>query len=387
MRTGELRNTRVALVYDRVNKWGGAERVLLALHQLFPDAPLYTSVYNKKTAQWATVFPKIIPSFLQNLPFAKTRHDLYAPLMPLAFESFDLSEYDVVISVTSEAAKGVITKPGTLHICYCLTPTRYLWSGHEEYFKSARGRLAQPLVAYLRAWDKVAAQRPDVMVAISQNVASRIKRYYGREASVIYPPVELQSTKSQAPNFKQIQNTKFTRQRRTSALLNSGYFLVVSRLVPYKKIGLVVKAFNKLGLPLVIVGTGSEEKSLRKQARINIQFVGLVDDEKLSGYYQGCKALIFPQNEDFGITALEAQAAGKPVIAYKGGGALETVIEGKTGIFFKEQTVESLVRAARGFDSQTFKPENCMRNAQRFSKEIFLQKFATLISAYKTFSK
>lgn len=365
-----LAKMRVALVYDRVNKWGGAERVLLALHELFPNAPLYTSVYNSETAQWAKVFSKVIPSFLQNLPFAKTRHDLYAPLMPLAFESFDFSEYDIVISVTSEAAKGIITKPGTLHICYCLTPTRYLWSGHEDYFKRARGRLAQPLVVYLRAWDKVAVQRPDAMVAISQNVASRIKLYYRREANVIYPPVDVSKT----------QKVKRKTQK-------GNYFLVVSRLVPYKKVDLVVEAFNRLELPLVIVGTGSEENTLRRQAKANIKFAGLASDKELVGYYQGCKALIFPQNEDFGITALEAQAAGKPVIAYKAGGALETVIEGKTGIFFEEQTVDSLMGAVRGFDSQMFKPENCIRNAQRFSKETFLQKFAKLISAYKTFSK
>lgn len=374
-------------MYDRVNKWGGAERVLLALHELFPNAPLYTSVYNSGTAQWAKVFPKVIPSFLQNLPFAKTRHDLYAPLMPLAFESFDFSGYDVVISVTSEAAKGIITKPGTLHICYCLTPTRYLWSGHEEYFKRARGRLAQPLVAYLRAWDKVAAQRPDVMVAISKNVASRIKLYYSRKADVIYPPVDVSKT-PQYHTIRGRQNAKrISKLAATAVTQKDSYFLVVSRLVPYKKIDLVVKAFNKLGLPLVIVGTGSEENTLRRQAKANIKFVGLVNDKELLRYYQGCKALIFPQNEDFGIAALEAQAAGRPVIAYKGGGALETVIEGKTGIFFEEQTVDSLMGAVRGFDSQMFKPENCIRNAQRFSKETFSQKFAKLISAYKTFSK
>lgn len=375
---------RVALIYDRVNKWGGAERVLVSLHELFPDAPLYTSVYNPETAPWARIFPKVIPSFLSGRAgscfagqkWVSRHHEWLAPLMPLAFESFDFSEYDLVISVTSEAAKGIITRPGTLHICYCLTPTRYLWSGYDEYFKCARGRLAQPAVSYLRTWDKIAAQRPDVMVAISQNVADRIKRYYGREAKIIYPPVELQSTKSQAQNFKQIQNTKFK-------ILNSGYFLIVSRLVPYKKVDLAVKAFNELGLPLVVVGTGSEENSLRKQSKSNIKFVGQVSDDELARYYQGCRALIFPQEEDFGIVAVEAQAAGKSVIAYRAGGALETVIEGKTGMFFDEQTSEALAGVIKKFKPEDFNPVDCAKNSARFSKQKFLKEFATLILATK----
>lgn len=367
---------KTALVYDRVNKWGGAERVLLALHELFPDAPLYTSVYNSGTAPWAKVFPRIYTSFLQNWKLARMHHEWLAPLMPLVFESFDFSEYDVVISVTSEAAKGIITRPETLHICYCLTPTRYLWSGYDEYFKRARRPLIQPVVSYLRKWDKIAAQRPDVMVAISKNVAERIKRYYGREVKVIYPPVELQSTKSQAPNFKQIQNAKFK-------ILNSGYFLVVSRLVPYKKVDLVVQVFNKLGLPLVVVGTGSEESSLRKKSKSNIKFVGQVSDDELARYYQGCKALIFPQEEDFGIVAVEVQAAGKPVIAYRAGGVLETVIEGKTGMFFDAQTPEALAGAIREFKPENFNPVDCAKNSTRFSKQKFLQEFATLVSTVK----
>src|SRR3989338_8390229 len=189
---------KVALVYDRVNKWGGAERVLLALHELFPDAPLYTSVYDRKKASWADVFDPsagsgqgIKTSFLQKIPFS-TRHELFAALMPLAFESFSFDEYDLVISVTSEAAKGIITKPKTMHICYCLTPTRYLWSGYNDYFKNPYFRfISKPLVSYLRFWDKIAAQRPDAYIAISKEVQGRIKKYYGRESTVIYPSVTL----------------------------------------------------------------------------------------------------------------------------------------------------------------------------------------------------
>lgn len=357
---------KVALVYDRVNKWGGAERVLLALHELFPDAPLYTSVYNSSTAPWAKVFPKVIPSFLQNFPFAQTRHDLYALLMPIAFESLDLTGFNLVISITSEAAKGIITGPETLHICYCLTPTRYLWSGYDQYFSGfARRPLSKLPVRYLKAWDKVAAQRPDVMIAISQNVADRIKRYYGREAKVVHPPVEV------------------PRVLRVPRAPRGNYFLVVSRLVPYKKIDLVVKAFNELELPLVVVGTGSERGSLRRQSKSNIHFMGQVSDDELARYYQGCKALVFPQEEDFGIVAVEAQAVGKPVIAYRAGGALETVVEGKTGMFFDEQTPEALVGTIREFKPENFNPVNCAKNSARFSKQKFLKEFATLVSTIK----
>lgn len=195
---------KTALVYDRVNKWGGAERDLLALHEIFPDAPLYTALFHSKKAPWTSSFPKVIPSFLQKIPFASDRHERFPYLMPLAFESFDFSHYDIVISVTSEAAKGIITKPGTLHICYCLTPTRYLWSHYEIYFKKASFRaITKPVVSYLRYWDKIAAQRPDVIVSQSTEVQKRVKKYYGRESELIFPPVEI--SKFQNPNSK-IQN-------------------------------------------------------------------------------------------------------------------------------------------------------------------------------------
>src|SRR3989338_4440016 len=185
---------KVALVYDRVNKWGGAERVLLALHKIFPDAPLYTSVYDNDKAPWAKVF-KIKTSFLQNFPFASQNHEFYAPLMPLVFESFSFDEYDLVISVTSEAAKGILTKPQTKHICYCLTPTRYLWSGYEDYFKNPILRfISKQVVFYLRFWDKIASQRPDVLIAISKEVQKRIKKYYDRDSSIIYPPLMLNAS-------------------------------------------------------------------------------------------------------------------------------------------------------------------------------------------------
>ncbi|MAG59699.1 glycosyl transferase [Candidatus Woesebacteria bacterium] len=357
---------KVALVYDRVNKWGGAERVLLALHELFPDAPLYTSVYNQETAPWAKVFPKVIPSFLQTFPFAKSRHDLYAPLMPVAFESFDFSEYDLVISVTSEAAKGIITKPGTQHVCYCLTPTRYLWSGYKQYFKNDFLKIVtKPIVSYLRAWDKVAAQRPDIMLAISKNVSSRIKKFYGKNSTLVYPPVDASNFQFPVPSSQRKEGD---------------YFLVVSRLVLYKRVGLVIEVFNRLKLPLIIVGTGSEEKSLKMQAKSkNIKFVGQVSDKELAGYYAGCRAVIFPQEEDFGIVAVEAQAASKPVIAYKAGGALEIIVDGKTGIFFDKQTSSSQKDAIDKFSKMKFNEEDCTNSARRFSKKKFASQFGRLV--------
>lgn len=355
---------KTALVYDRVNKWGGAERVLVALHEIFPEASLYTAVYSQKKAKWAKIFPKVIPSFLQKIPLMQDKHEFLGTLTPLAFESFDFSEYDLVISVTSEAAKGIITRPGTLHICYCLTPTRYLWSGYDNYFPkgSLLRSISAPAVSYLRQWDKIAANRPDVMLGISNEVCERIKKYYRKDAEVIFPPVETERFK--VPNLSP--------QR-------ENFYLVVNRLVPYKRVDLAIAAFNKLGLPLVVVGTGSEERKLKAMAKSNIKFVGSLTDARLAGYYRKCTALVFPQEEDFGIVTVEAQAAGAPVIAFKAGGALDTVIDGKTGVFFEKQTVVSLVAAIKKFKHLRFNGKDLTKNAEKFSKENFKRRFIKLI--------
>lgn len=353
---------KVAIVYDRVNKWGGAERVLLALHELFPKAPLYTSLYVPETSSWAGVFPGVIPSFLDKVKIMCTRHEHIPYLMPVAFESFDFSEYDIVISVTSEAAKGIITGPNTLHVCYCLTPTRYLWSGYDEYFKNALFRLlTRPVVSYLRKWDKIASSRPDVIIAISKTVAERIKEFYQRRSDVVYPPVDLE---------------KFNV---TSGDNRQSFYLLVSRFTPYKKVDIAIKAFNELGLPLLVVGKGSEGKRLVKMAKGNITFLGNLTDEKLLHYYRKCKALVFPQEEDFGLTAVEAQACGAPVIAYKKGGATETVIDGETGIFFKEQSVDSLKEAITKFEQMKFDQREISKNMRRFSKKYFQDSFLNAV--------
>jgi len=351
---------KVAIVYDRVNKWGGAERVLLALHEIFPDAPLYTSVYDKKNAKWAKVFLKVVTSFLQKFPFAKSNHEFFAPLMLLAFESFDFSKYDLVISVTSEAAKGIVTKPPTKHVCICLTPTRYLWSHYTTYFKDTVFKgMAKPFVNYLRKWDKIAAERPDVMIAISTEVHRRIKKYYNRDSEIIYPPVET--------NKFHISNNQ------------DNYFLSGGRLVGYKRYDLVINAFNRLNMPLVIFGTGPLEKKLREMAKNNIKFVGRVDEKEKANLYSHCQAFINPQLEDFGITAVESMAAGRPVIAFAAGGARETVVENKTGAFFDEQSWEALADTVVRFKPETFNPQLIKQYAEQFSVGRFKNEITSLV--------
>jgi glycosyltransferase involved in cell wall biosynthesis len=357
---------KIALVYDRVNKWGGAERVLLALNKIFPNAPLYTSVYNPKKAPWADVFD-IKTSFLQNYPHAVNNHEMYPFLMPMAFERFSFEQYDLVISVTSEAAKGIITKPGTKHICYCLTPTRYLWSGYDDYFKNKALRTAaHPAVAYLRKWDKIAAKRPDKMVAISTEVQGRIKKYYERDSAIVYPPVTLQ-----------VPETKPSTKGR-----KGNYFLIVSRLskfTQYKRVDLAIEACNRLKLPLKIVGTGSLRKDLEKLAGPTVTFEGDVTDHELQGYYANCRALIFPAVEDFGLVVVEAQAFGKPVIALRKGGALDTIKEGETGLFFDEQSVEALVDVLKIFLKTRFAPKASIDQAKQFNEVQFKKKFLSLV--------
>ncbi len=354
---------RVALVYDRVNKWGGAERILLALHELFPEASLFTSVYDQKGALWAKRF-SIRTSFLQKVSLARRSHELFGVLMPIVFEQFSFDSYDLVISVTSEAAKGIIVKPQTKHICYCLTPTRYLWSGYEDYFSTSLFRLiASPAVSYLKRWEEVAISRPDIFVAISNEVKRRIKKYYHIDAQIIYPPLDSNENKNILP------------------VKERGYFLVVSRLVAYKRIDLAVKACNERKLPLKIIGTGSELGRLRAIAGPSITFLGSLTDEEVVSYYKGCRALLFPGKEDFGLTVLEAQQYGKPVIAYKAGGAIETVLEGKTGLFFYPQTIKALEKAIRRFERRRFRKEECQLQAARFSKALFKEQFLNLVDS------
>ncbi|HRY52467.1 MAG TPA: glycosyltransferase [Candidatus Portnoybacteria bacterium] len=355
---------RVALIHDYLNQYGGAERVLEAFCEIWPEAPIFSLIYDRQRTGLAFEGRKIRTSFLQKVPLVRSHHRPFLMLMPLAIEQFDLSKYDLVISDSASFAKGVITGPNTLHICYCHTPTRYVWDDSHKYinefnYPSFIKKIVPAFLNYLRVWDSLASERPDVYLANSQFVASRIKKYYNRQAQVICPPVK-------ADNFYLSSQPE-------------DYFLMVARFLPYKKIDLAIEAFNKLGWPLKIIGDGPDKGRLKKIAGSNIEFLGLVAEKKLADYFARCQAFIFPQEEDFGITAVEAMAAGRPVIAYHGGGALEIVEEGKTGLFFYEQTPESLISALKKFKQLKFSPSLIRQRAKDFDKEAFKDKIKKFV--------
>lgn len=353
---------KVAIVHDWLPYMGGAERIILVLHKLFPQAPIYTLIYNKERMPVEFHQMDIRTSFIQKLPFGKTKYPNYLPLFPTAVEQFDLSEYDVVFSSSTSVAKGVITGARTLHICYCNTPMRYAWDFYHEYLGATGGlkkKLIPWLMNYIRMWDKLAADRVDYYIANSSNVARRILKHYRRDSAVIHPPVEA--------SFYQPSET------------DGDYFLVVSRLVSYKRVDLAIEACNRLGLPLKVVGEGPELGKLKELAGPTVKLLGRVSDEETKRYYSQCRAFLFPGEEDFGITPLEAQASGRPVLAYGRGGALETVIDGQTGLFFPEQTVESLVDALQRFEQLEFDPKRIRQHALEWDTEIFAQKIKTFV--------
>ncbi len=355
---------KVAFVHDWLNQYGGAEQVLSALHELYPEAPIYTSIF------WPEAMPPvwkgwdIRPSWLDRLPFIKRHHQPFLPLYPLAFQGFDLSGYDLVISNKSAFCHGVKTGRA-LHICYCLTPTRFLWN-YEEYVKregiSPLARAFLPLlIGWLRRWDRAAADRVDHFLAISREVHSRIQEFYGRPSVVIYPPLDM--------------------ERFAVAEGQDGYFLVLSRLIPYKRIDMAVEAFNHLGLPLLVIGEGRDRERLQSMAKANIEFLGWLPDGEVARYLARCQALVFPGQEDFGITPLEAMACGRPVIAYAGGGALETVVEGVTGAFFPQPTPQALAKTVKEFDGGHFDSATIRAYAERFSEERFRREMREFIEA------
>lgn len=356
---------RIALVHDYLNQYGGAERVLEALHDIYPSAPVYTSIYEPRAMPASYKRWDIRTSFMQRLPRVGMMHQLYLPLYPTAFETFDLSAYDVVLSSSSAFAKGVITEASTLHVCYCHSPMRFAWNYH-DYVRGERmaGKAARILplaLNYVRLWDEVSAGRVDAYIANSQLVARRIKKRYGRTATVINPPVD----------------TSLYTPRLDGA--RGDYFLIVSRMIPYKRVDLAIDAFNKLGLPLKVVGKGRQEAALRARAKPNIQFIGSVSDAHLKELYAGCKAFIFPGIEDFGISPLEAQASGRPVIAFGGGGALETVLPGVTGEFFKEQSASALAGIVASFDDKDYDPAAIRRHAEQFDVRVFKRRIAGFV--------
>jgi len=354
---------KIALVHEWLTNIAGSERVLLELTKIFPGAPIYTSVYDKKGTK-AFNDLEIHPSFLQKLPLVKKKRELLIPLTPLAFEQFDFSKFDVVISSTHMAAKGVLTKPGTVHISYCHTPPRYLWEPHIDP-RAKGGKLAwlrNRTAHSMRIWDRVAADRVDHFIANSEYVAKRINKYYGREADVIYPPVNVE-------RFEPVPVDKV-----------GGYYLFVSRLVNYKKCDLVIDAFNDLSLPLKIIGSGPDKSFLQKRAKQNIEFLGHLSDEQIKRYYAEARAFVFAAEEDFGIVPVEAMASGRPVIAYKGGGTTETVVEGITGTFFPEQTPQCLINTVRNFKAEKYNPDEIRQHALKFSAERFRREFKDKIT-------
>lgn len=364
MKNINIKNLKVAIVAEELTQLGGAERVLDALLEIFPKAPIYTLVWNKEKTQHRYDKFDVRPSFIQKMPFAIKKYKWYLPLMPLAVESFNLKDFDLIISSSSALIKGVKTHKNQIHICYCHTPTRYLWGETEEYFKTAPiPAIAKPLmplvVWFLRRWDIKASARPDFYIANARNIQAKIKKYYSRDSNVIYPPVE-------TDNFK--INPKL-----------GDYYLSLARLEPYKKADLIIEAFKNLDKKLIIVGTGTQKAELEKIAGPNITFAGRVSDKDLNKYYGECFAFIHPQEEDFGITVLEAAASGRPVIAYKKGGALETIIEGQTGEFFYPQTVEALKNTLGKFNPQKYDPQKIRAHAMKFSKNVFKTKIIEYI--------
>lgn len=358
---------KVALVHDYLNQMGGAERVVLALHELFPDAPLYTSIYDPQRVDPAFQKMDIRTSFMQKFPFVMKHHQPFLPFYPFAMENLDLRGYDLVLSSSSAFGKGVIVRPETLHICYCHTPMRWCWSYKEYVEREQMGRVARNmlpfLITWLRVWDQTTAMRVDHFIANSPVVADRIQKYYRRESIVIPPPVE-------ADRFLF-----------DPATLPGDYFLALSRFAPYKRLDLAIQACNKLSLPLVVIGGGRDEKRLKAMAGPTIRFLGRLPDAEVLQYIAHCRAFLFPGEEDFGITPLEAQASGRPVIAYGAGGALASVVDGITGTFFYEQTVESLTAVLASFDERRYNSRAIRDHALDFDKPRFQRRILQFVEA------
>ena len=358
-----MNGKRTALVHDWLNQLGGAEDVLEALVDLYPTAPIHTSLY------WRGGMPEewrewdVRTSFVDRLPFVYKHQQIYFPLYPLAFEQFDFRDYELVISNKSGFCHGILTGPETLHICYCLTPTRYVWRYHQYAQQENLNRLTRavmpPLLISLRHWDRLAADRVDHFIAISQTVRQRIAKVYRRDSTIIYPPVDT--------------------SRFEPAAHVDDYYLIVGRLVPYRRIDILIEAFNKLQRPLVIAGDGRDRARLESMAGSTIEFLGFVPDEDLPDLMARCRAFMWPGEEDFGISPIQAMAAGRPVIAFAAGGAMETVLPGRTGMLFSEQSVEAIVEAVESFDETAVNVQEICAYAKRFDTTVFKRKIQRFV--------
>lgn len=353
---------KVAIVHDFLLKLGGAERVTKVLSEMFPKAPIFTLLYDEEKVGETFAKDRVRTSFLHKYPkFIRSRHRFLLTKMPRAIEEMNLEGFDLVISSSSAFAHGLITSTNTKHLCYCHSPMRYAWDWSNEYQKENNIRglkkmLYAPLIKYLRAWDKVASDRPDAYAANSRTVQGRIRKYYGMESEIIHPPVDTERFRASGGR--------------------ENYFLIVSTLTPYKKIDLAVQMFNKIGRKLVIIGDGPQRKYLENIAGDNIEFLGFKDDATVKAYMENCRGVIFPGEEDFGIVPVEAMAAGKPVLAYGKGGVTETVVEGQTGEFFFENTVEAMedAMARLMYNERFYKPFSIRKHAKNFSTEVFEEK-------------
>ena len=355
---------KIAIVHDWLTNMGGAENLIINFHEMYPDAPIYTSIYNPDKLDNRLKNIDVRTSFIQKKKKKITNHKKYYPLMPMAFENMDLNEYDVILSSSTCCAKGVIPRPGALHICYCATPMRYAWEKREDYVKECgkfKRRLIGILTHYMRIWDVTSSSRVDYFIANSTAVQQRIKSYYRRDSVVINPAVRC--------NLFNISD------------VDKDYYFIVSRLVSYKRFDLAVQACKELNKKLIIIGDGPEREKLKKMAgdSKNIQFLGRLNDNEVEKYMSECKALLFPGEEDFGITPVEAMACGRPVIAYGRGGVLDTIIDGKTGVLFKNQTVEDLKNAILAFEKMNFNKQELRNHALKFDESEFKRKIKEFI--------
>jgi glycosyltransferase involved in cell wall biosynthesis len=354
---------RAALVHDWLTIPGGSEKVVLELLKLLPGADVYTSVYDPDVWAERLAGHRVQPSFLDRVPKAKSQYPKLLPLMNTAFESFDLADYDLVVSSSHSCAKNVLTEPGTLHVCYCHTPMRHAWEPRflqgEDLGLVAR-TAARALVPGLRRRDLAGASRPDAFVANSTHVANRIRKYYRRDAEVIAPPIDVAG--------------HLERPRR-----EDDYYLVLGRVVPYKRVDVALAACARLGRKVKVAGSGRGLEAARRHAGPDAELLGFVPDEELGDLISGARALLFPGEEDFGIVPVEVQAAGVPVIAYGVGGIRDSVVEGETGVFFSEQTADSLADAIVAFEGMDLRESVIRDNARRFGPESFLDQFAALV--------
>lgn len=358
---------KIAIAYDYLIQRGGGERVVRALHEIFPDAPIHTVVYCPEKAPDDFRSMDIRTSFVNRLPLSHRKFELYLPLYAFGMEQFDFRQYDVVLSVSTMVAKGVVTGPRTCHVSLCFTPMRWAWDLYHDYLAELKdARLVRWAFRfwthYYRIWDIASVSRVNYFIAGSEVASRRIRKHYGRDADVIYPPIDTQRFR---PNGREPED----------------FYLVVSRLVYAKRIDVVVEAFARTGRRLVVIGEGERLPDLRRVATPNIEFLEYQPDDVVRDYYCRCRALVFPGEEDFGLTPVEAQACGRPVIAYAAGGSLETVIDGVTGLFFHEQSPDAVNEAVERFERSEFDPRRARENAERFGAEVFAAQIRSLVEA------